>query len=269
MNKTLNVSIVLYNSDLNQISRLIEQLKVSRSINNIYLIDNSPEISDSFSLFNVQYYFAGKNLGFGAGHNIALQKSINEGVKYHLVLNSDVTFDTSVLETLVQKIEMNSDIGIVMPKILNSDGSVQLLPKLLPTPFQILIRAIKPLRKIFVLRNNEYTLGYFSEIELNVPIISGCFSLFRVEAIRRVGFYDESFFMYFEDFDLSRRIHSMFKTIYYPLVSATHAHERGAAKSFKLFRIFIKSAINYFNKYGWFFDRKRKIINKRVLDQIK
>jgi GT2 family glycosyltransferase len=268
MNKALNVSIVLYKSNINQIINIIELLGNSRSINNIYLIDNSPEITNSFSSYNVQYHFTGKNIGFGAGHNIALQNSINDGVKYHLVLNSDVSFDISVIEALIQKIDLDPNIGTIMPKILNSDGSVQLLPKLLPTPFQVLIRAIKPLRRVFFLNNNEYTLANYTEIEINVPIISGCFSLFRVEVIKEVGFYDTNFFMYFEDFDLSRRIHSKFKTIYYPKVSVIHTHERGAAKSFKLFTIFIKSAISYFNKYGWFFDRKRKIINKEVLDQI-
>jgi GT2 family glycosyltransferase len=269
MNKVLNVSIVLYNSNVNQIIKLIKLLRYSASINNIYLIDNSHEINNAFSSYNVQYHFTGKNIGFGAGHNIALQNSINDGVKYHLVLNSDVSFDISVIDALIQKIELDSNIGAIMPKILNSDGSVQLLPKLLPAPFQILIRAIKPLRRVFFLKNCEYTLANYSEIELNVPIISGCFSLFRVEAIKEVGIYDTTFFMYFEDFDLSRRIHSLFKTVYYPKISVIHVHERGATKSFKLFTIFIKSAISYFNKYGWFFDRKRKIINKEVLDQIK
>jgi GT2 family glycosyltransferase len=105
--------------------------------------------------------------------------------------------------------------------------------------------------------------------ELNVPILSGCFSLFRVDALKDVGLYDEKFFMYFEDFDLSRRINSKYKTIYYPEVSIIHAHERGAAKSFRLFKVFVKSAIIYFNKYGWFFDFERKKINKSVLKNLK
>jgi len=106
------------------------------------------------------------------------------------------------------------------------------------------------------------------ETELNVPIISGCFSLFRVEALKRVGLYDEIFFMYFEDFDLSRRIHRNYKTIYYPKVKIIHAYDRGAAKSFTLFSIFIRSAITYFNKYGWFFDGERMKINNTVINQL-
>jgi len=269
MGKNLNISIVLFNSEFALIANLVKALKINACINQIYLVDNSPLRNNAFEICDANYIFTGKNLGYGAGHNLAIQKSINDGVRYHLVLNSDICFDTSVLKALLQKMEKNPDIGLIMPKILNIDGSVQFLPKLLPTPFNLLIRVIRPLKKIFYLKNEEYTLENYLEEELNVPIISGCFSLFRIEALKKVGLYDEIFFMYFEDFDLSRRIHSTYKTIYYPTVSIIHAHERGAATSFRLFKIFIKSAIIYFNKYGWFFDRERRKINNSVLNQIK
>ena len=268
MEKILNISIVLFNPDFYQINNFIKILKTETFINNIYLIDNSTERSNAFIIFEPNYIFTGKNLGYGSAHNIALQKTIDEGVKYHLVINSDIILDSAILSVLLNKMELNFDIGMIMPKILNLDGSVQYLPKLLPTPFNLLIRVIRPLGKIFPSKDHQYTLQNYKDHELDVPIISGCFSLFRVEVLKRVGLYDESFFMYFEDFDISRRIHSIYKTIYYPTVSVIHAHERGAAKSFKLFKIFIKSAIIYFNKYGWFFDRDRKNINKYVLNQI-
>jgi GT2 family glycosyltransferase len=81
--------------------------------------------------------------------------------------------------------------------------------------------------------------------------------------------YDDNYFMYFEDWDLSRRMHKKYKTIYYPLVSVYHGYESGANKSFKLFKIFIQSAITYFNKWGWFFDKDRKQMNKKALSQFK
>ena len=268
MGKKLNISIVLFKPDFDQIDNLVKVLKTETSVNNIYLIDNSPERNNAFGIFDLNYIYTGKNLGYGSGHNIALQKSIDKGVKYHLVLNSDIFLNTVVLDVLLQKMELNPDIGVIMPKIINLDGSIQYLPKLLPTPFNLLIRVIRPLGKIFPSKNKQYTLEKYKDKELDVPIISGCFSLFRVDALKSVGLYDESFFMYFEDFDLSRRIHSNYKTIYYPGISVIHKHERGASKSFKLFKIFISSAIGYFNKYGWFFDRERKKINNNVLNQI-
>jgi hypothetical protein len=103
----------------------------------------------------------------------------------------------------------------------------------------------------------------------NAPVLSGCFTLFNTEALQKIGFYDDSFFMYFEDWDLSRRIHQKYKTIYYPKVSITHEYESGANKNKKLFIIFIKSAIKFFNKWGWILDRERNKINNSALNQFK
>jgi GT2 family glycosyltransferase len=69
-----------------------------------------------------------------------------------------------------------------------------------------------------------------------------------------VGFFDERFFMYFEDFDISRRMHKEFKTIFFPAVSIYHGYESGANKSLKLFKVFIVSLFLYFNKHGWLKD---------------
>lgn len=269
MGKDLNISIVLYNSNFAEIFNLVNVLKVNTCINQVYLIDNSPFRNKAFDIYDANYIFTGKNLGYGGGNNLAIQKSITDGVKYHLVLNSDVHIEKHSLNKLLNYLEVNKDVGLIMPKVKNEDGTSQLLPKLLPSPIDLLIRVIPILKKIASTRSKLYVLADHQNEILNVPIISGCFSLFNVEALKSVGLYDENFFMYFEDFDLSRRIHSKFKTIYYPEVSVLHAHERGAAKNFKLFKIFILSAITYFNKYGWFFDKDRSRINNEVLNQIK
>lgn len=268
MVKYSNISIVLFNSDFEEIDNLVKLLRGNNCVNEIYLIDNSPLINNIFKTCEAKYIFTGKNIGYGSGHNLAIKESIDMGVKYHLVLNSDIQFEQIVLPTLLERIDKDSEIGMIMPKVLNIDGSAQILPKLLPSPFNLLIRVIKPLQFVFKAKSKEYTLEDHYNKELNVPILSGCFSLFRVDSLKEAGLYDEKFFMYFEDFDISRRIHSKYKTIYYPFVSITHAHERGAAKSFKFFKIFLKSAIIYFNKYGWFIDKERVKINRTVLKNL-
>ena len=265
----INVSLVLYNTRSIEIQRLLRVLRSCSLIDQIYLIDNSESISTIYKSLDVQYIYNNRNIGYGAGHNIAIEQSIKRKVKYHLVINSDIILNENTLIELYAKMESDKLIGIIMPKILNTDSSVQLLPKLLPTPFDLLLRVIKPFKMLFSLKSKQYTLEQYSDQELNVPIISGCFSLFRIEALKNVGSYDENFFMYFEDFDLSRRIHSSYNTIYFPSVAVIHKHERGASKSTKLFLTFIISAVKYFNKYGWYFDRERKKINNTVLSSLK
>jgi GT2 family glycosyltransferase len=86
--------------------------------------------------------------------------------------------------------------------------------------------------------------------------------------LRTVGGFDERFFMYLEDVDLSRRIGRVARTVYVPYVSLIHAYEKGSYKSMKLFFYHVHSAIRYFNKWGWFRDPGREAINRATLRQI-
>ena len=83
-------------------------------------------------------------------------------------------------------------------------------------------------------------------------------------ALKQIGLFDERFFLYAEDTDLSRRIHQKFETLYFPWAEIFHVHERGSYKNFGLTLHNLKSAAQYFNKWGWFFDRERTIINQRA-----
>jgi hypothetical protein len=217
---------------------------------------------------NVQYIHNPSNPGFGAAHNIAILKALEMGSKYHFIVNPDIYFKGDVISPMVSYMELDPEIGMMMPQILNLDGSLQNLPKLFPSPFSILLRKIKKPIGFYNKFIEKYELRFVDEDKIyNAPILSGCFTLLNLKAIQEIGMYDDKFFMYFEDWDLSRRMHRKYKTIYFPKVSIYHGYESGANKSSKLFKIFVNSAIIYFNKWGWFFDKERKILNKKALSQ--
>ena len=88
--------------------------------------------------------------------------------------------------------------------------------------------------------------------------------LLRRESFERVGGFDERFFMYFEDLDLTRRIHELYRTVYYPDVTIVHRHEKGSYKSLRLLYCGLESAVRYFNKWGWVSDRDRSRINASI-----
>ena len=218
----------------------------------------------------IEYVFNPSNPGFGAAHNIAIKSSISIGAKFHFVINPDIYFIEDVITPMVSYMAKDKKIGMMMPQILNLDGTVQNLPKLLPSPLSILLRKLKKPIKMYQNFITRYELRNVPEKMIyNAPILSGCFTLLNLEAIKKVGTYDDKFFMYFEDWDLSRRMHQQYKTICFPLVSVYHGYESGANRSSKLFKIFIESAITYFNKWGWFYDSTRTQINKEALSQFK
>lgn len=271
-NIDITISIVTYKSNKKQFTNIINSI-LNTKLNFItYIIDNSPdnEIEKYFIDSRIIYIFNNNNIGFGAGHNIAIKKAIQNKSKYHLVVNPDIYFDSDAIPKMLEFMNQNKDVGLLMPEILYPDGQIQYLPKLLPSPLQLVIRKTVSFIKFFKESNDLYELRNVpSKIIYETPIISGCFSLFRTDALKKVDGYDERYFMYFEDFDISKRVNIYYKTIYFPLVSVYHEYERGANKKIKLLIIFINSAIQYFNKWGWFFEKNRKTINKKTLNQFK
>jgi GT2 family glycosyltransferase len=269
----LSVSIVLYKHRYKDINKLIEAINKTNIISKVFYIDNSSNSSvnedlKKYSKSNFEYIFTGENIGFGSAHNIAIEKSIQEKYKFHLVLNPDINFDPNILSVLIDYLNYHDDIGLIMPKILFPNGNTQYLPKLLPSPFRLLFRKLPLPHKLF---NYYYEYRFIKNesVGYDAPIVSGCFSLFRVNILKEIGGYDKRFFMYFEDFDLSRRINKKYRTVYLPIVSVYHEYERGANKSFNLFKIFVLSAIKYFNKWGWILDKERIKINSRALQRAK
>ena len=272
----INISIVLYKNKIRQLTNTIQNILKSKFIKRLYLIDNSP--TDKLKGFcrlskQIEYKFNNTNLGFGKAHNIAMRKSIDEDVKYHLVLNPDIYLAEGTLEELYDFMEKNPNTGLVMPRVLYPDGKIQYLCKLLPAPFDLFGRRFLnrgPFKKYIKKRNEMYELRFtgYNKI-MEVPYLSGCFMFIRTKVLKKVGLFDERFFMYLEDTDLSRRIHRVAKTIYYPYVHIYHEHQKGSYKNLKLLEIHIESAIKYFNKWGWFNDLERETINRKILEKLK
>jgi len=266
----LAVSIVLYKTPLVDLENCLNSLRLCANKIYIYLIDNSPtdELGcNKIATLANEYIHLPSNPGFGAGHNVAIVKSQADNYKYHLVLNADISFNVDVISPMLVYMENNLSVGQMMPKVLNPDGTIQRLCKLVPTPFDLIFRRFLPkrIRKLhsayFELHNSGYNKIMF------VPYLSGCFMLLRLSAIKQVGLFDERYFMYPEDIDLTRRMAESYKTIFFPSVSVVHAHGAASRKSVRMFFIHTVNLIKYFNKWGWINDPMRLKLNKKTLNQ--
>ena len=247
---------------------LVLNLTNCQLIEKLYLIDNSP-INTLHSLAThpkIEYIFNNANLGYGAGHNVAVKKALAKS-KYHIVVNPDIMFEPGTIEKMYDYMQANHAVGLLMPKINYPNGTLQYACKLLPTPADLILRRFLPaaLIKNRTAYFEMHDSGYNKIME--VPYLSGCFMFLRTEALNKAGLFDERFFMYPEDIDLTRRIHKHYKTIFYPYADITHVHERGSYKSIRLLFVHIINMIKYFNKWGWFFDSERKQVNEKIRSQ--
>jgi GT2 family glycosyltransferase len=271
LNRTISASIVLYNTDMVQLKTVIDSYNPSNN-KLLYLIDNSPVKSNIESILlsfnNIKYFFVGSNKGYGAGHNIAIRMAIESDTAYHVVLNPDLEFESIIIDKIADFMDRDSDIAQVMPKILSPNGDIQYLCKLIPTPLDLFLKRFLP-ESLFKKNTIRYQLKFANyDKVMNVPYLSGCFMFFRISALKTIGLFDEAFFMYPEDIDITRRMHKEFKTIYYPDVSIVHIHASESYKNLNLFMIHLVNIIRYFNKWGWIYDKERKEINKNVLDEL-
>lgn len=276
-NLKLTASIVLYNTPRSQIDMVLKSVFESGCVEILYIIDNSP--SDRWRILENRNegdskntkirYIHNENLGYGASHNLAMQEAIESGSVYHIVLNPDISFGEEVLSALTNFMEENKEASYVLPKVVYPDGEIQYLCKLLPTPGDLIFRRFLP-KSWGKKRNDRYCLkmsGYDKVI--NPPCLSGCFMFLRLSVLAENSiFFDEGYFMYCEDFDLMRRLHRVSKTLYFPGVQIIHDHQKESYKNRKMLIAHIKSAVRYFGKFGWCFDRERREMNKKILQEI-
>jgi GT2 family glycosyltransferase len=261
-------SIVIYHHTVLELKSLIDELVQCKEMQAVYVVDNSSVPTEGFSELGVTYIFNNKNLGYGAAHNIAIRQAMELGADYHLIINPDIECPATDMEQLVQYMNLHPDVGHLMPKVVYPNGRTQYLCKLLPTPFDLIFRRFLPAswtekqRARFELHASGY------DKVMDVPYLSGCFMLLRVEALKKIGLFDERFFMYPEDIDLTRRIHQHYRTVFYPHVSVIHHHAQESYKSGKLLWIHITNMIRYFNKWGWCWDAERKAVNRKTLDKL-
>jgi GT2 family glycosyltransferase len=270
--KDLTASIVLFKNDAKVVAHAIHSFLSNTANADLYLIDNSPTDELKYLAYDprIKYFFQNSNIGFGSGHNIAIREIIDRST-YHLVLNPDVYFEGDVINSLYMFMEEHQEVGQVMPKVLYPDGRIQHLCKLLPSPKTLIMRRFlnflkAPLKKENYLYELQFT-GY--NTIMDVPFLSGCFMFLRTDALKKVGLFDERFFLYTEDTDLTRRIHKHFRTVFFPNATIYHHHQRGSYKTLRLMFCNIASAIKYFNKWGWTSDTERNIFNERALLQLK
>jgi len=266
MTKTVS-TIVIYCNPIDQIKTVLTCC-ASIAGNTVFVIDNSPtnNLQELCLHFGAQYIHTPSNPGFGASHNLVKEKFPDYDT--YLIVNPDVYFSSDAATKLINFINNNHDVACVVPKVIYPDGQLQRLCKLLPSPFNLFVRRFA--KKLADKLDNNFELRWFSyNLTVAIPYASGCFMAVRAEIFKEIGGFDERFFMYLEDTDLSRRLAQHGRVVFHPDAVIMHEFAKASYKNRKLLLAHIKSAIQYFNKWGWFFDRERSQINREAIAKIR
>lgn len=213
-----------------------------------YVIDNNSRdgTAEAINKFpEIKLIRSPENLGFGAAHNKVLSESIG---KYHFVINPDIRFSEDILSEMANFMDENPDIALCCPKILNPDGSEQRLPCRRPTFKRLFFGRLARFGKVFRKIREEYT-SHDSDGVCDLDFCTGCFFVIRGDVFKKLGGFDERFFMYLEDADLTLRAEKYGRTVTAPQFSVTHEWNRDSARSIKYFLIHLQSCFKFLYKW--------------------
>jgi GT2 family glycosyltransferase len=197
----------------------------------------------------VELIESGKNLGFARANNLGIQHCSGEHI---FLVNSDVIILPGCIDKLSRYLSENPGVGMVSPRILNADGTLQISYRAKPTILNSLTRALALDSLPFVrrivgngLRKDHIASGQLAEIT------SGCFWVARRTAVSNVGMLDEDFFFYGEDKDWCVRFwKSGFQVAYLPEAEAIHFG--GASSSRQPVRFYVeqhRANLHYWKKH--------------------
>ena len=224
--KDITIVITSFRSDImirNCLKSIDRQCKVILVENsNDLRLKNSIEIEFS----NVECILTGANLGYGKANNIGLKKV---KTKYALILNPDTTLYTSTLENFFKTTKLIPDFAIIGPFIQEKNN-----------------------------KNNDIDLINSSPVLVNN--VKGFAMFLNLSEFKDIGFFDESFFIYFEEIDLCKRLVENHKKIYLaPSITIDHkggeSHDKSINKAIELSRNWhwMWSTFYYHKKYKGFF----------------
>ena len=246
----VSAAIVTYNQasligdTVRSIQRATERVDLT-----LYVIDNGSTdgTADAAAGDGVQVLRERENLGFGRAHNLLRDRLDSD---YHAVINPDIRLDEDVISALVEYLEAHPDVVMITPKIVNADGSEQHLPIRQPTLRYVLGGRLAKLGRPFSTWRARYTYAdHPQDKPFDIEFCTGCFFVIRTEAFRRLGGFDERFFLYFEDADLARRAAKLGRVQFFPGAQATHLWERASAHNLKYLCIHLRSLRMYFSKW--------------------
>ncbi|MBP3234226.1 MAG: glycosyltransferase family 2 protein [Eubacterium sp.] len=251
----ITASIVTYNN-AETIEKCIDSILRETEKKNykfrLYIYDNAssditPEILSTYS-DRVKVIYSDANRGFGYGHNYIIRRVRSD---IHFVVNPDIYIDEDVFGQMAEYLTDNPDTGLITPKILSNDGSIQPIPKYGPSiRFSFIgnLPGFKWLRRKY--SRTDENLSDATDIEF----CTGCFFGAKTGYLKEVHGFSPEYFIYCEDSDLSKKVLADNKRIiYYPYVNAYHNWSRDNTHHLKGFAMFIRSLIIYFNKWGWKF----------------
>jgi GT2 family glycosyltransferase len=261
----LSVGIVVYRSELELLGVCLRKLAVAvRALApvsaTVCIVDNGPDdysaalaaFVSSMATENLPYVLevlGGQgNVGYGRGNNLAIARG---GAEWHLVLNPDAELEPDALRNGVAWMARDPSVGMLAAWTAGADGHAQHLCKTYPSFAVLALRAFglpfgRRLREAYDVMPDPGPVT-----DVTGRLVSGSFMLCRASSLEAIGGFDPSYFLYFEDFDLSLRMGRIARVLWARDVRIVHHGGSAARKGWLHRRLFARGAARFFSRHGW------------------
>lgn len=223
--------------------RSIDKLKINEFGLLTIVIDNEPKKEFSpptggseFKARELEIIQNKENLGFSGGNNVGIRYALKNNADYTLILNNDTIVDKNLVLELVKVVQSDEHIGIVVPKIYFAKGYEFHKDRYKESEKGKVIwyaGGVMDWRNVIGVHRgvDEVDNGQYEEVQ-ETDFASGCCMFVKREIFEKIGFFDEKYFLYYEDNDLSQRLkRAGFRIVYSPKAVLWHKNAGSAGGS--------------------------------------
>lgn len=240
------ISIITYNSDLENLKKLIESINQFKNIRIQTIVADNNSDNNYFNellKLNTNVISLGKNYGYGKANNIV--NKISAKSKYFLVLNPDIYFKSDTLDQIYNFMEKNNNFSLISPLLVSNDGMYYNIFRENYSFLNLIYRRLFKINDKINKKDFEKTIIKYNDL-IDIKYISGSFMFFRREHFNMIKGFNKKFFMYFEDVEICDYLRSReFKIGILKNTMALHLRERGSYKKIKLLFYHFLSALIY------------------------
>jgi len=233
--KKVTVVTVNYNTAEDTISFLesLKKVKTSTFVVDCIIIDNGSKevltLPEHLKNAKTTLIRSEKNTGFSGGYNMGMKEALKQGADYVLIINNDTLLDQDIITKLLQVLESKPEIGVTTPKIYFAKGHEFHKDKYTKEELGHVLwyaGGYTDWDNVTSIHRgvDEVDHGQYDECA-KIEFATGCCMMFKKEVLEKVGYFDDNYFLYYEDADLNERIKRAGYEIYYvPEAILTHVN---------------------------------------------
>lgn len=250
---SIYIVVVIYNSAA-FIEKFIQNIEKAVSLSHLIIVDNnSKDATDSIieRYKKITFIKSPKNLGYAGGNNLGIKHAIKHGAKYIFILNPDVFLDKNCIKYLLENFSKNEKLGIAGPKILTNDKKIWSLGGIID-------------KKRYSAGLIKYGINESSKVSFSgkVDFISGTAILIDKKVFDKIGFFDEKYFLYYEDVDFCVRANKVGFDLYIDMkAKIIHYESSSVGKNSKNMQYYMaRNHLMFVNKFAPTYIKLREMI---------